>query len=170
MPARRVPTLSRFTYLAPERGTQMSDSPATGAAAAPTTTSSTDGDFLTKDALTSGRNFKTEEDSLTVPELGGKLLLKALSFKEQRQIQRQLPDTIQGFKIEHTAFTLSKYVKQPVLSKDEWEKVLSKDGSDGGKPFPAKAMTRINKKIAEIMDITDEEETAVADEFPGTDD
>jgi hypothetical protein len=147
----------------------MPDSTATGAAAAPTTTASTD-DFLTKDALTSGRSFKTEEDSLLVPELGGRLRLKALSFKEQRAIQAQLPDTIQGFKIKHTAFTLSRYVIKPVLTQQEWTDILSKDGSDGRKPFPAKAMTRINKKIAEIMDITDEEETAVADEFPGAED
>ncbi|MDE1854551.1 MAG: hypothetical protein KGI38_12515 [Thaumarchaeota archaeon] len=143
----------------------MTDAPTAASAAIESKT--TDG-FLTKDALTSGRTFKTEEDSLYVPELGGKLLLRGVSFREQRQIQANLPDTIQGFKIEHTAFTLSKYVKQPVLTQDEWTKVLSKDGSDGGKPFPAKAVTRINKKIAEIVDISDEEEEAAASEFPGS--
>jgi hypothetical protein len=145
----------------------MTDAPTATAKTASTATS--DG-FLTKDALTSGTGFKSEEDNLNVPELGGKLLLRGVSFKEQRAIQANLPDTIQGFKIEHTAFTLSRYVKAPVLTQAEWTTVLSRDGSDGGKPFPGKAMTRINKKIAEIMDITDEEETAVADEFPGTED
>lgn len=121
-------------------------------------------EFLTKDALTSGSHFKTEEGTLDLPELGGKVLIRGVSFKEQRQIQAQLPNTIQGFKIEHTAFSLSKYVKNPALTKEEWTKVLSNP------KLPATAITRINKKIAEVMDISDEEETAVADEFPGTED
>src|SRR6201999_2550482 len=117
--------------------------------------------FLTKDALTSGMHFKTEEGTLDLPELGGKVLIRGVSFKEQRQIQAQLPNTIQGFTIKHTALSLSKYVKNPAMTQEEWEKVLSNP------KLPATAVTRINKKIAEIMDITDAEEQAVADEFPG---
>jgi hypothetical protein len=134
---------------------------------APTTTKpsevATDG-FLTKDALTSGAHFKTEEGEIDLPELGGKVLIRGVSFKEQRQIQSQLPNTIQGFTIKHTALSLSKYVKAPALTQDEWEKVLSNPN------LPATAVTRINKKIAEVMDITDAEEQAVADEFPGAED
>lgn len=120
--------------------------------------------FLTKESLTNGSHFKSEEDVLDVPELGGKLCLRGISFKESRQITAQLPDTIAGFKVEHTAFTLSRYVITPALTQEEWTKVLSNP------KFPDKAMRRINKKIADIMDITDEEETAVADEFPSTTD
>jgi hypothetical protein len=140
----------------------MTDAP-TAAETPATESKATDG-FLTKEALTSGAHFKREEGELVVPELGGKLLLRGVSFKEQRQIQANLPDTIQGFKITHTAFTLSRYVKRPVLTQEEWKNVLSKDD------FPARAMTRINQKIAEIMDISEEEQERVSDEFPATDD
>lgn len=140
----------------------MTDVPKTGET--PVAESKTTDGFLTKDALTSGLHFKREEGVLNVPELGGKLLLRGVSFKEQRQIQANLPDTVQGFKIEHTAFTLSRYVKRPALTKDEWTEVLSRED------FPATATTRINKKIAEIMEISDEEELGAAEEFPGSED
>lgn len=141
----------------------MSDSTATGAAAAPTPVASTD-DFLSKEALTSGARFKRVDGELAIPELGGKLLLKAMSLKEERAITANLPDDPRKFTLKHTAFSLSRYVKTPVLTQDEWTAVLSKDD------FPATAMRRINKKMAEIMDITEPEETAVADEFPGAED
>lgn len=121
-------------------------------------------DFLTKEALTSGARFKQDEDTLNVPELGGKLRLRAVSFKEARAIRAQLPETLKGFKIEHTAFTLSKYVVAPSLTQQEWTNVLSRED------FPDKANQRIQAKIAELMDVTDEEEVHVVDEFPGTED
>lgn len=127
-------------------------------------TSETANGLLTKEALTSGTRFKREEDTLEVPELGGKLRLRGVSLKEARAIRSQLPDDFRSFKISHTAFSLSKYVVSPRLTQEEWTAVLSRDD------FPDKANTRIQQKIAELMAITDEEETAVADEFPGADD
>lgn len=121
-------------------------------------------EFLSKEALTSGARFKRDEGTLHVPELGGNLRVRAISFKEQKQIQAQMPDTLSGMKIKHTALVMSRYVVRPVLSQDEWEAVLSNP------KLPAKAITRLNVKISEIMDVTEEEETAIADEFPGAED
>lgn len=134
------------------------------AAAAPERDKAPEGGFLSKEALTSGTRFKREEQIVDVPELGGKLKLRGVSLKEARQIRAQLPDDFRSFKIEHTAFSLSKYVVSPKLTTDEWTEVLSRED------FPDKANTRIQQKIGEMMAITDEEETAVADEFRPTDD
>lgn len=117
-------------------------------------------DFLTKEALTGGSHFKTEEGGLDLPELGGKVWVRGISFREQRSIQQQMPATLSQLKVEHTAMVLSRYVTKPEMSQEEWTKVLNNPN------LPATAITRINKKIGEVMDITDEEETAVAEEFP----
>lgn len=121
------------------------------------------GEFLTKDALTSGSHWKREEGELYLPELGGKVWVRGVSFREQRQILSHVRESSPG-SLKSTAFQLSRYVTKPSLTEDEWAKILSDPD------LPATAVNRINQRIGKIMLILEEDEDRLVDEFPGADD
>jgi hypothetical protein len=137
----------------------MTDTPLETPAAE--TTGSGDDGFLTKEQLQDRARFTFEERPLEIPELGGKVLLRALSVAERNRLSNQLPDDAKNWQLKHTALSLSTYVKSVEMSLDDWTETI--------KPWPAQALDRINQEITKIINISIEEENSAGVEFRGTD-
>jgi hypothetical protein len=121
-----------------------------------------DDGFLTKEQLQDRARFTFEERSLDIPELGGKVQLRALSVGERNSLTNNLPNDPKKWELKHTAMSLAVYVKQPQMPIDDWTETI--------KPWPAQALDRINREITDIINISSEEEASAGMEFPPEDD
>jgi hypothetical protein len=123
----------------------------------------TDNDgFLTKEQLQDRARFNFRESTLELPELGGKVGLRALSVGKRNSLSNQLPELIKDWQLKHTAMSLAAYVSSVEMTVDEWTETI--------KPWPASGLDRINKEIRNLLNITPEEEASAGIEFRPEDD
>lgn len=125
------------------------------------------GGFLTKEQLQDRARFNFKESTLEIPELGGKVKIRALSVGQRNSLAEELPKTevlpdgtvkTSGkWTLKHTAMGLEKYVSEPTMSLDDWTATI--------KPWPAMALDRLQAKIRELVNLTPEEEASAGMEF-----
>jgi hypothetical protein len=118
--------------------------------------------FLTAEALRDKARFTFEESALEIPELGGKVGLRALSVGQRKRLTAQYPDSVKNWKLEHTAMGLAAYVQHPQMTIKEWTETIA--------PWPALALDRLQNEIRSLSDIDEKEEAAAAMEFPASGD
>jgi hypothetical protein len=118
--------------------------------------------FLTADALREKARFTFEEDILEIPELGGKLKIRALSVGQRRSLMARYPDDPKNWELKHTAMGLAAYVTQPTMNEKEWVEAIT--------PWPAAALDKLQDKIRALGTVSEEEEATAATEFPASDD
>jgi hypothetical protein len=121
----------------------------------------TDGDgFLTKEQLQDRTRFNFKESTLRIPELGGKVKIRALSVGQRYSLANRLPNEDNGEKwtLKHTAMGLELYVSDPTMSLDDWTETI--------KRWPASALDRLQAEIRSLVNLTPEEEASAGMEFP----
>ena len=117
------------------------------------------GGFLTEEQLADPTRFHFDERVVTLPELGGgKLLLRGISVAARTELTRDLPDDPSRWGNKDTAMSLAAYVAKPKMPMDKWLPRVTK--------WPSKALDRINRELAKLINVEPEEEAALAQEFP----